>query len=251
MTIIDKLLTINRYSRPGTKRTRTTKIAVHYVANPKSTAIANRNYFENCRITEKYVSSHYIIGLDGEIIRCVPEDEIAYCTNAANAYSISIECCHPDWTGKLNDKTYAALVELCTDLLRRYQLAADDLIRHFDVTGKVCPKNFVPASRGGTDTDDAANWQRFRTDVASALAGAQKPVEAPETAEGSFLVKITCASLNVRAGAGTGYKINTVVHHGEVYTIVETALVGRSAMWGRLKSGAGWINIGSKYCKRV
>lgn len=54
----------------------------------------------------------------------------------------------------------------------------------------------------------------------------------------SYLVKITASTLNVRAGAGTHYKINTVVQKGGVYTIVD-----ESNGWGKLKSGAGWINL--------
>lgn len=59
-----------------------------------------------------------------------------------------------------------------------------------------------------------------------------------------YLVKITASALNVRAGTGIGHKINTVVKKGEVFTIVEVA-----GDWGKLKSGAGWINL--KYTKRV
>ena len=66
--------------------------------------------------------------------------------------------------------------------------------------------------------------------------------EEPKTSE--FKVKITSKSLNVRAGAGTKYKVNTVVYKDQVYTIVKT-----SGDWGKLKSGAGWINL--SYTKRV
>lgn len=52
----------------------------------------------------------------------------------------------------------------------------------------------------------------------------------------SFKIKVTADVLNVRAGAGTGYNITTIVKKDEVYTIVET-----SGNWGKLKSGAGWI----------
>lgn len=62
----------------------------------------------------------------------------------------------------------------------------------------------------------------------------EKPVETPSTT--SYTVKITADVLNVRAGAGTSYKVNTQVRKGEVYTIV-----GESNGWGKLKSGAGWI----------
>ena len=53
---------------------------------------------------------------------------------------------------------------------------------------------------------------------------------------GSYLVKITGDVVNIRAGAGTNYKINGTVKRGEVFTIVET-----NGDWGKLKSGAGWI----------
>jgi|GEM_PF-509706 len=59
-----------------------------------------------------------------------------------------------------------------------------------------------------------------------------------------YIVRITASALNVRAGAGTTYKINTVVHKNEAYTIVE-----EKAGWGKLKSGAGWISL--KYTKKV
>lgn len=52
----------------------------------------------------------------------------------------------------------------------------------------------------------------------------------------SYKVKITTDVLNVRAGAGTGFKKVTTVKRGEVYTIVDT-----TSNWGKLKSGAGWI----------
>lgn len=53
-----------------------------------------------------------------------------------------------------------------------------------------------------------------------------------------YKVKITASALNVRAGAGTKYKINTTVKKGQIYTIIET-----KNGWGRLKSGAGWIDL--------
>ena len=59
-----------------------------------------------------------------------------------------------------------------------------------------------------------------------------------------YLVKVTASRLNVRAGAGTGYKVNTVVKSGDVFTIVK-----ESNGWGKLKSGQGWISL--SYTKKV
>ncbi len=250
MNIIEKLLTVNKYSRPGTKRAKTTAVAVHYVANPGSSAMANRNYFENCKNTKKYVSSNYVIGLDGEIIRCVPDDEIAHCTNQANAYSISIECCHPDWTGKFNSKTYNSLVELCAQLLKKYNLTAYDLIRHHDVTGKVCPKCFVAKSKGGTDDENLTAWKKFKADVRAKMAGTNALVTEQEAPSKNFLVKITCDKLNIRSAAGTSSKVVGTVSRGEVFTIIQTKKVG-SVEWGRLKSGAGWISLKAGYSTKI
>ena len=158
MNITENFLTPNPYSRPQTKLKTVTKIVVHYVGNPSSTATANRNYFENLKNSKAtYASSHYIIGLDGEIIQCIPENEISYCTNEANSYSVSIENCHPDAAGKFNDKTYASLVELCADICKRYKLAPkSDVIRHYDVNGKKCPLYYV---------NNSAAWDKLREDV--------------------------------------------------------------------------------------
>jgi len=159
MNIEQKLLTPNKYSRPQTKLAKVTKIAIHYVGNAGSTAIANRNYFENLKSGANglYASSHYIIGLNGEIIQCVPENEIAYTTNAANSYSIGIENCHPSADGKFNDKTNQSLIELCADLCTRYKLnPLNDLIRHYDVTGKKCPLYHV---------NNPSAWTKLKQDV--------------------------------------------------------------------------------------
>ena len=137
-------LTPNKYSRPQTPLKKVTKIAVHYVGNAGSSAQGNRNYFESLKDKHLYASSHYIIGLNGEIIQCIPENEISYCTNQANSYSISIECCHPKTDGKFNDKTLNSLIELCVHLCKKYNLnPLTDIIRHYDISGKKCPLYWV------------------------------------------------------------------------------------------------------------
>lgn len=145
LPITEEFLTINRYSRPGLALTTSPQyIVIHYTANPGSTAQDNRNYFENLKDTEEtFASAQFVIGLDGEIIQCVPCNEIAYCSNNLNEISISIEMCHPDDTGNFNDATYNNCVYLVAQLMNYYHLDMDHLIRHYDVTGKNCPKYFV------------------------------------------------------------------------------------------------------------
>ena len=63
--------------------------------------------------------------------------------------------------------------------------------------------------------------------------------------DNSFLVEIICDELNIRQQADFNSKVVGTVKKGEVFTIVEM-----SNGLGKLKSGAGWISIGSAYVKR-
>ena len=159
------LLTPNEYSRPGTKTEKITAIVIHYTANPGATARGNRDYFENLKNTHiTKASSNFVVGLDGEIIQCVPTWEVAYASNDRNKDSVSIECCHPDESGKFTEKTYRSMVQLSAWLCLKFDLTEKNLIRHYDVTGKNCPKYFV---------EDEAAWETFKADVGKMLAEAK------------------------------------------------------------------------------
>ena len=157
-----QLLDVNPYSRPGTETEEITGIVVHYTANPGSTAQNNRDYFNGLKDShETEASSNFIVGLDGEIIQCVPTWEMAYASNSRNIDTVSIECCHPDETGKFTDETYRSLVQLTAWLCVKFNLTQDQVIRHYDVTGKNCPKYFV---------ENKEAWDQFKQDVAGAIA---------------------------------------------------------------------------------
>lgn len=152
-----QLLDYNEFSRSGTALEKINGIVVHYTANPGTTAQQNRDYFEGlAQSGETHASSHFVIGISGEIIQCIPCNEIAYASNERNADTISIECCIPDDTGKFTDATYGSLVHLVTWLMGRYDLTTDDVIRHYDVTGKACPKYYV---------ENEAAWEQFKSDL--------------------------------------------------------------------------------------
>ena len=146
LNIQQHLLTPNPYSRPSLVLRTVHKIIIHWVANPATSAIANRNYFENLKHGTRgvYASAHYIVGLDGEILQCIPDTELAYHAKNANTYSLCVEVCHPDWEGQFSSTTYEALIHLLAKLCMTYNLdPAKDLLRHYDITGKVCPKYYV------------------------------------------------------------------------------------------------------------
>lgn len=155
--VIEMFLTPNEYSRPQTPLKKVKSVVVHYTANPGTRAEANRNYFESLKTSKiTSASSHFVIGLNGEIIQCIPLDEISYASNDRNNDTISIECCHPDETGKFNDKTYESLVKLVAWVCCEYNLDKKDIIRHYDVSGKKCPLYFV---------EHEDEWKQFKDEV--------------------------------------------------------------------------------------
>ena len=139
-----QLLTINPYSRCGDALTTVTTLVIHYVGNAGTSAMDNREYFEDLKDTHiTSASSHFIISLDGEIVQCIPLSEVAYASNDRNNDTIAIECCHPEADGKFSDATYASLVELSAFLCKSFHINPQELLRHYDVSGKLCPLYYV------------------------------------------------------------------------------------------------------------
>ena len=155
----------NIFSRPDVGRQKVDKIVIHYVANPGSTAKNNRDYFDSLADQDPQksgssASSHFVVGLEGEVIQCIPVNEIAYANAPLNNTTVAIEVCHPDDSGKFNDATYESLVDLTAFLCRQLKLTPGDVIRHYDVNEKLCPKYYV-------EHEDA--WEQFLKDVKTAI----------------------------------------------------------------------------------
>lgn len=153
-------------------------IVIHYVANPGSSAKANRNYWENLGTG---IGAHYIVDLDGTILHTVPDNMMAYhvgsktytkealqrLSSYPNDCTIGIEMTHPDATGKPTDATYKATVELAASLCKKYKLTEKDLWLHKEVVGwKLCHKYYV-------EHPDA--WQKFKNDVKELLNNNSTP----------------------------------------------------------------------------
>lgn len=138
------LLPVNEYSRPGELLEAVNGVVVHYVGNPGTTAGQNRGYFAGLAQThEDYVSSNFVVGLDGEALLCVPVNEVAYASSHRNGDTLSIEVCHPDETGAFLPASYRTLTRLVQWAADTYGLRRDQILRHYDVTGKECPRYFV------------------------------------------------------------------------------------------------------------
>jgi N-acetylmuramoyl-L-alanine amidase len=171
MKIIEKLLTLNQYSRPGRRNGGVKAVIFHWTGIPLQRAVSTWNFFEvNCPKDRHYSSAHYIVDLNGDVYHAVPDKEIAYhCgssqedpasgriytdwarakfgpyaempdANSPNNCTVGIELCVADADGGFTAETYAAAVELAAKLLKNNSLAVEDIGTHHLVVGwKDCP----------------------------------------------------------------------------------------------------------------
>ncbi|RDH46149.1 type VI secretion system tip protein TssI/VgrG [Zooshikella ganghwensis] len=170
INIIEDTIPLNRYSRPGTKLKDVKGIVIHWVAVPKAKAKTIRDNFEKIEREKRFASAHFVVGLEGEIIKVIPENEVAYHVGAKiykngiqkklgnypNAHTLGIECCHLDSNGSMAKATWNSLVSLASSLLKKFGLTESDLYLHQDVTGKPCHKYFV---------DNPIEWANFKNEV--------------------------------------------------------------------------------------
>ena len=151
---INKLLT--PYNLTAGEVDRIKYLVIHYVG-ALGGAEANCKYYAS-----QYVgaSAHYYVGFSGEIWQSVEDKNIAWhCGNKSgykhpecrNANSLGIELCvrnngskadtSRDWY--FEEETVQAAIELTRELMAKYNIPADHVIRHYDVTGKICPNPYV------------------------------------------------------------------------------------------------------------
>lgn len=181
-------------------------------------------------------SSHYGIGNDGKIGLYVDEANTAW-TNSnwdSNCKSVTIETSNSSNGGNwpVSDAALNSLIKLVADIAKRNNLGTlvkgKNLTWHSMFINTACPGPYLLS----------------KLDYIIAEANKINSGVEPKEEFESYLVEVTCDVLNVRAGAGTNYKVTTTVKKGEVYTIV-----GQKDNWGKLKSGSGWICL--DYTKRV
>lgn len=201
-----------------------TSITIHQTGNVGAPAKNNHNYMKNCNKTGERIASWHFTVDDQFIYQAGEPNKKMYhagCTSGNNS-SIGIEICMFNDSGR-QIKAYKNAIELVKILMKEYNISSSQVKRHYDWTNKHCPAWLIEGRYG-------YNWNWFKGQLSN--------VKVASSTELTGLVKINTDVLNVRAGAGTRYKVVTTVKRGEVFTITQT-----QGNWGKLKSGAGWINL--------
>lgn len=231
-----KTLIANRRNYGSKRSTSLIKYLVyHYTANDGDTDEANAKYFHNNVVK---ASAHRFVD-DDSVTISVPDNYVAYSVGGGlqgskghrfykkctNTNSISIEMCDTIRNGKyeVSAKTRANAIALGKELVKKYGIKKENVIRHFDVTGKNCPAYFVK---------DEEAWQKFKDEI----------FETENKEFKTYYIKVNTKSLNVREGAGTNYKVVKTIKKDEKWLIRD-----EKNGWGKIR--IGWIKL--SYTKKV
>ena len=192
--MIEQLLSPNQYSRPRIPMGHVYALIMHWTGVPGQPAQVVRDFFESRKDGKAgFGSAHYIVGLDGVVIRCIPETEVAYhvgssqpdpasgriytdwargkfgeavcdpATIGPNICTIGVEMCVIDAAGNFTEQTKESSVDLASDICSRLRLNPfSDIGTHHGVVGwKPCPLLWV---------NQPALLEEFRANVANAIA---------------------------------------------------------------------------------
>lgn len=142
-------------------------IVIHYTGNDGDTDEANGKYFANNVVK---ASAHYFVD-DDSVTQSVRDNYIAwsvggskysncattgggkYYGKCTNTNSISIELCDDVKNGTVypSEKTIENAIALTKTLMKKYNIPASNVIRHFDVVGKSCPAYWCGTTKRNAD----------------------------------------------------------------------------------------------------
>lgn len=180
-------------------------IVLHYTANDGDTDEANGNYFNG---PNRNASAHLFVD-DDSCTQSVPDNYVAWSVGgnkypntkggslygiATNANTLNIEMCDTIKNGKYeaSAKTQENVITIVREKMKRYNIPIDRVIRHYDVTGKLCPAYFV----------DETAWAAFKARIAGASTDSGSSISAPKPSTPKPSGKINVVHQANAKGAG-------------------------------------------------
>lgn len=222
MKIIKNYVDKSKYNLKCPYPMNATRIVVHNTANDASA----RNEVLYMIRNDSSTGFHYAID-DKEVVQGIPENRNAFHAGdgnkgKGNREGLSVEICYSKSGGERFAKAELNAARFIASKLKEKGWGIDKVTKHQDYSGKYCPHRTLDLG-----------WDRFI-----------KQIEKECVYAVPYCVRVEATELNYRSGAGVQYPVKGTIRKGEVYTIVEEA-----NGWGKLKSGAGWINL--KYTARI
>lgn len=236
LPITERLISKNR---PFRKLAALKAVIIHWTANLNkgANAYANARYFDSDQyLTKKNgekvkisASAHYVVD-DKQIIQCIPDNEVGYhvgsksgykplvyekigvpAGGSPNNYTIGIEICVNVDSDFVKARQNA--IELTHYLLQKHNLQITDVYRHYDITGKDCPRMML----------DEAIWNQFISEVAHYDSTDIK-------------LRVNASVLNVRAGCGTDYPVTRKLSKDDI-----VSRTGQNGLWYQIGENE-WVH---------
>lgn len=216
-------------------------LVIHYVG-AQGGALANAKYYQN---EYRGASAHYFVDHSGPIYMSVKPGDIAWhCGRSDGKYkhkycrnknSIGIEmCCYKNAEGKwyFTDVTVDKTVELVVALMYQYDIPLSHVIRHYDVTGKICPEPYV---------SDTKAWNAFLKKVKTRyneFLGTWKTVKQSYLREPDYTIVNDYKSLGITLKKKCNQAINGSVTFkaDTTYTLVGIKQDDNGSIWAIMKS---------------
>lgn len=263
---INKLLT--KYNHDKGSVSRIKYIVIHYVG-ALGGAKANCQWYAE---GNKNASAHYYVDHDGSIWQSVEDANIAWHCGSANGYkhpecrnanSIGVEMCvrkkntktlyasDKDWY--FEDATVDSAIKLTKYLMKKYNVPAENVIRHYDVTGKICPNPYVYNYTKHT-------WDAFKKALTSASAGSASVSENKVTVkplsgkvrviyDGKDGIEVHNTPDFEAASCNKNYgPVGPATDKGSVFTVVGLVTLPDGNSMYKLKSGL-YITTYNRYVK--
>lgn len=221
---------------------------------------------------ERGASCNYVVGYDGKIGLCVEEKDRSWCSGGldkkgnpirvngisgkSNDYqAVTIEvACDNKHPYAITDKAMTALIELCADICKRNgikrllwkgdktlvgKVDQQNMTVHRWFAAKACPGDYIYNRLGDITA---------KVNAKLGVSGMSPAPDAP-VSKVPYKVRITATDLRIRQGPSTDAAIVQKAIAPGVYTIVSEATGKGATLWGKLKSGLGWVSL--DFCKKI
>lgn len=218
------------------------KITIHHMAGNLTVEQCGNVFAKGAR----QASSNYGIGTDGRVGMYVEECNRSWCSSSPenDNRAVTIEVANDQTGGNwhVSDTALATLIDLCVDICQRNGIKklnytgdkTGNLTMHKWFAVTACPGPYLESK-----------FPYIAREVNKRLSGGTAaPAKPPASGDVSFRVQVTSADLSIYKDAGSDAS-KTGKHTGKgIFTITEVkAGAGSVKGWGKLKSGAGWINL--------
>lgn len=236
----------NRIEKPGHAvpglTLNPTYITIHNVGDDDVPGINWYNALHNANAEGWRTASWHVTVDYDKIYQSVEFNRVAWHAGdgkngKGNRHSIGIEHCQYSKDKEKQRKVWENSAALCVELMKEYPVIdTAHIVQHYFWTRKDCPY-LLRHKRFGY------SWTWYKKLVTDEQQSVQKPTTDKFT---PYVVRIIVDELNIRTGPSISYEKVGELKKGDAYTIIE-----ENNNWGKLKSGTGWISLGSKYVEKV